>query len=278
MKELIKGIKNRMSRFKKIPLAMKFISEAELHGYQTDEEILNLINEVKSFKQQDRISSILWQQAKFSELQSQINPHFLYNTLESIRGQALGDDNIKVADMTEALAKYFRYSIDKESDIVELKQEIENIRNYIRIQQYRFEDRFDFQVYMDEQDQEMLCKMPKMSLQPIVENSVYHGLESRISGGLISLRIEKSDKNLRIFVQDNGQGIPEEKLKFLQKRLEETDGILKQSELEDHMGIALLNVNHRIKLTFGKEYGLFISSTENLGTEVMLVIPSGENQ
>lgn len=256
---------------------MKFIDEANLHGYHTNEEILDLIKEVKSFKQQDRISSILWQQAKFSELQSQINPHFLYNTLESIRGQALGDDNIKVAEMTEALAKYFRYSIDNESDIVELKQEIENIRNYIRIQQYRFEDRFEFKVHIDEQDQEMSCKMPKMSLQPIVENSVYHGLESRISGGLISLRIEKSDKNIRIFVQDNGQGIPYEKLKFLQKRLEETDGLLKQSELEDHMGIALLNVNHRIKLTFGKEYGLFISSTENLGTEVMLVIPSGEN-
>jgi two-component system sensor histidine kinase YesM len=276
MKRFIIKIKNIIDRSKKIPLAIKLIDEAELQGYQTDDDILALIKDVKSYKQQDSISGILWQQAKFSELQSQINPHFLYNTLESIRGQAIGDDNIKVADMTEALAKYFRYSISKESDIVELKQEIENISNYIRIQQYRFEDRFEFKVYIDEQDHAMLCKMPKMSLQPIVENSVYHGLESKISDGLISLRIEKSDKKIRIIVQDNGQGIPYEKLKFLQMRLEETDGILKQSELEDHMGIALLNVNHRIKLMFGKEYGLFISSTVDLGTEVMVVIPFGE--
>jgi two-component system sensor histidine kinase YesM len=273
---MILSIKNIFNRIKKIPLAMKFIDEAKLYGYQTEEEVLTLIKEIISYKQHDNVSSILWQQAKFSELQSQINPHFLYNTLESIRGQAIGDDNIKIADMTEALAKYFRYSISKESDIVTLKQEIENIRNYIRIQQYRFEDRFEFKVYIDEQDYAMLCKMPKMSLQPIVENSVYHGLESKISDGLISLRVEKSDKRIRIFVQDNGQGIPYEKLKFLQKQLEETDGILVQSELEDHIGIALLNVNHRIKLMYGNEYGLFISSTLDLGTEVMIVIPLGE--
>jgi len=276
MKRFILSIKNIIDRSKKIPLAIKFIDEAKLHGYETDEEILTLIKEVKSYKQQDRISSILWQQAKFSELQSQINPHFLYNTLESIRGQAISDDNIKIADMTEALAKYFRYNISKESDIVTLKQEIDNIRNYIRIQQYRFEDRFEFKVYIDEQDYAMLCKMPKMSLQPIVENCVYHGLESKIAAGLISLRVEKSDKKIRIFVQDNGQGIPYEKLKFLQKQLEETDGILIQSELEGHIGIALLNVNHRIKLMYGNEYGLFISSTVDLGTEVMIVIPLGE--
>ena len=276
MKRFILSIKNIIDRSKKIPLAIKFIDEAKLHGYETDEEILTLIKEVKSYKQQDRISSILWQQAKFSELQSQINPHFLYNTLESIRGQAISDDNIKIADMTEALAKYFRYNISKESDIVTLKQEIDNIRNYIRIQQYRFEDRFEFKVYIDEQDYAMLCKMPKMSLQPIVENCVYHGLESKIAAGLISLRVEKSDKKIRIFVQDNGQGIPYEKLKFLQKQLEETDGILIQSELEGHIGIALLNVNHRIKLMYGNEYGLFISSTVDLGTEVMIAIPLGE--
>lgn len=261
---------------RKLPLAARYVAEAERLGYKTDKEILGLIAQVQQYRQQDRTSSILWQQAKFSELQNQINPHFLYNTLESIRGQALGDGNVKVADMIEALAKYFRYNISKEGDIVELKQEIENIRNYIHIQQYRYEDRFDFKIDIDEDAQELTGKIPKMSLQPIIENAVFHGLGSRVSGGLVRLHIEKSDQKIRIFVQDNGQGIPADKLKYLQKRLEESDGILKQSELKEHMGIALLNVNHRIKLTFGEEYGLYISSTVNLGTEVMLVVPAGD--
>ncbi len=261
-----------VSYWKKLRLAMNFIHMATASGYKSNKQLGGLISRIMVFEQENEENQILWKQAKISELQSQINPHFLYNTLESIRGQALEDHNQKIADMTEALAKYFRYSINKENDIVELSKEMENINNYIHIQQYRFEDRFQFLTKIDN-DVDLSVKLPKMTLQPIVENALFHGIETRVSDGKILLKVTSNQKDVFIVVQDNGKGMDEETLRSIQVRFRTNDGILENRELKKHMGIALINVNHRLKLLFGEEYGLQVNSAFGIGTEVILTVP-----
>lgn len=257
-------------------LAYEFIQISQNMGQRSPEQLEQLIRRIVKYEIDNEEKHILWKQAKISELQSQINPHFLYNTLESIRGQAIEDNNAKIAEMTEALAKYFRYSINKEDETVELKKEIENIANYIYIQKYRFEDRFQFVFELGDDEAVLQYKLPKMSLQPIVENAIFHGLENRISGGLITIRVERTQNKVYILIQDNGQGMDSQVLENLQNRLRISDGILERHELRFHMGIALLNVNQRLKLMFGEAYGLVITSAVNVGTEVLITIPTGE--
>lgn len=257
---------------KMLGLSWSFIRMARERGYRNKEQLIILISKVMMFEHENEESRIIWKQAKISELQSQINPHFLYNTLESLRGQALDEGHPKIAEMTEALAKYFRYSINKENDIVTLEEEIENIKNYIHIQKYRFEDRFEFKWFV-ENSEDLQYRLPKMTLQPIVENAIYHGMESRLSDGRILLRVQSSPNKVFVFIQDNGQGMNEEELANMHKRLRSNEGILESSELKKHMGIAMINVEQRLRLLFGEPYGLQINSAVGVGTEVLVTLP-----
>ena len=217
---------------------------------------------------------ILNQKIHFSELQSQINPHFLYNTLESIRGQAIEDKNYTISNMTESLAKYFRYSISNSNDIVRLKDELQNIVNYIEIQKYRFEDKIFFELILDEDDDKLLnSSIPKLTLQPIVENAIYHGLETKEGNGQLTIRIEKTQERIIIIITDNGVGMDCNTLNKLNKKIKGYEKRLIKEECNRGNGIAMINVNSRLKLLFGKEYGINISSTLLLGTEVEIVIP-----
>ncbi len=236
-------------------------------------EIIETWNQIRGNLNLEYSESILKNQAEINALQSQINPHFLYNTLESIRGKALMADMEEIAEMTEALATFFRYSISQKGNIVTLWDEIKNVQNYFKIQKFRFNDRFELAIIYDEIDEDILdFKIPKLTLQPIVENSIYHGLESKIGKGKIEIRILRTEKRLIISVIDEGVGIQKEKLLMINKSL--TSNLLDvQSGNSKKGGIALINVNQRIKLFFGDEYGLRITSTVNVGTEVELVIP-----
>jgi len=216
-------------------------------------------------------TSILNQQAEINYLHQQINPHFLYNSLESIRGNAIikGEDGI--AEMTEALATFFRYSISQKGSIVTLEEEIENVRNYFIIQQYRFNNKYSIDYIFDEEDG-ILKKyfIPKLTMQPIVENAIYHGLEKKVEKGKVTIRITQTDLRLIINIVDDGIGIPKDKLDSL------NDMLSSDREFEtvgENHGIALYNVNKRIKLYFGEKYGLFIFSTVNIGTDVEIVLP-----
>ncbi|SCP98495.1 sensor histidine kinase [Anaerobium acetethylicum] len=224
--------------------------------------------------EREHMEVVLRQESEYAELQSQINPHFLYNTLETIRGQAVIDDNYKIADMTEALAKYFRYNIGKDNDQATVADEIENIYNYIHIQQYRFDDRFRFNVYPHDDSGEYLnCIIPKMTLQPIVENAIFHGVESKIEQGHISIHIETTENCLSITVADDGVGMDEDALRKMNDKLNNPQGIITYNKKDSHNGIAMDNVNKRLKLLFGKEYGIRVSSTHMFGTEVEIRIP-----
>lgn len=202
-------------------------------------------------------------------LMNQINPHFLYNTLESIRGKALLDGNAQVADMVEALSAFFRYNVSTSSKLVSLAVEMNNVDEYLRIQSFRFSARFQIEKEIDPDIDQRECYLPKLTLQPIVENAIMHGLESLEEPGIIILRVRNCARGVFISVQDNGIGMDEETLNELNRRLNDPSAETSKS----HSGIALNNINQRIKLCFGSEYGLMIYSTKNVGTTVELMIP-----
>ena len=216
-------------------------------------------------------------QAKLSALQSQINPHFLYNTLECIRSEALLYDCDSIARMAKALASFFRYSISKKENIVTLREEFNNTENYFLIQSYRFDDKFSFEILAAPEDREAYsCLIHKLSLQPIVENAIFHGLETKPDKGKVTIRVEMTEKNVIIIVSDDGVGIGREELERMRDSLKnsrkETDQEGK-SPGERGNGIALTNVSQRIKLIFGEDYGLNLYSTKGIGTDVEIILP-----
>lgn len=213
-------------------------------------------------------------QAQYLALQNQINPHFLYNTLESIRGEALiaGMDNI--ADMTEALAKFFRYTITKVENLVSVEEELDNCETYFLIQKYRFGSRLQLHILYEEESREsiMNCKIPKLTLQPILENSIIHGTELKIGTGNLTIQFEQTDKRLIIRIFDDGAGMDEQTLAKLNRQLGRGGRALTDQE-EKRGGIALVNVNNRIHLLFGEEYGMHIYSIKGKGTDVEVTLP-----
>lgn len=208
-------------------------------------------------------------------MQNQINPHFLYNTLEGIRGEAITAGLDNVAQMTEALATFFRYTISNLENLVTLEDELGNIENYFIIQQYRFGERLRLQVVCDEDDRAELlqCRIPKLTLQPIVENSIVHGVERKIGRGNLRIKIEGTAKRLLITVSDDGLGMEEDVLASLNRQISSTRFDYVCSDTKREGGIALVNVNNRIKLLFGEQYGLCIYSTPGVGTDVEVTLP-----
>jgi len=213
-------------------------------------------------------------QAEYLALQNQINPHFLYNTLEAIRGDALCEGITSIAETTEALASFFRYTITDTGNLVPLENEIENIQNYFIIQQYRFGDRLKMTFDFPSNEPTLLhLQIPKLTLQPIIENAIYHGLEQISREGIVNISFETTKNRLFISITDNGKGILPDVLKNLNDALEQVGVSYVSESSAKRSGIALKNVSRRIKLLFGDEYGLQIYSTPEFGTNVRIVLP-----
>lgn len=208
---------------------------------------------------------------EYTALQSQINPHFLYNTLESIRSRALLDGNEEIAAMTEILSRFFRYCISNGERLIKIREEINHIRNYYYIQKYRFEERMEMDIIVEAEELNDLY-IPKMSLQPLVENAMVHGLESIADNGRIVIRINSTKQKVVIIVEDNGAGMSLEKQERLNEKL--------QSQLMDASsqkgpgnGIALTNINARIRISLGNGYGIHYRSAKGRGTQAVLTLP-----
>lgn len=212
-------------------------------------------------------------QAEYLALQNQINPHFLYNTLEAIRGDALCEGAKGIADTTKALATFFRYTITEVGYEVTLEDELHNVENYFTIQQYRFGERLQMNIVMPEEDNQLMqARIPKLTLQPLVENAILHGLENKVGSGTVTLLIEASEHNLYITIKDNGIGIEEEQLRKLNARFNQVAGEQEREHFEQG-SIALVNVNSRIRLLYGMEYGLHIYSVLGMGTKAKITLP-----
>lgn len=233
---------------------------------------------MEKFLYSPKLMDLNKRQAQYLALQNQINPHFLYNTLESIRGEALIAGLDGVADMTEALAKFFRYTITKVENLVSVEEELDNCETYFGIQKYRFGDRLKLHIEYDPDEYEkiMNCRIPKLTLQPILENSIIHGTELKLGAGNLYIRFACTEDRLIICVSDDGVGMDEEKLAALNRKLGRANDSLNSSE-EEKGGIALVNVNNSIHLIFGDEYGMHVYSVPQRGTDVEITIPLTEN-
>lgn len=238
-------------------------------------EIEEVIKKVQEIMNTDALISATKKQAQYLALQNQINPHFLYNTLEGIRGVTLNAGLENVAKMTEALATFFRYTISNVENLVTLEDELTNVNNYYIIQRYRFGERLNLSVEYDtEIEMEIMSnKLPKLTLQPIVENSIYHGIERKIGNGNVRIKIETTSTRLIITISDNGIGMTEERLREINDKLGSTTLEYIKPDSEAHGGIAVVNVNNRIKLLFGEEYGICMYSTLQVGTDVEITLP-----
>lgn len=246
-------------------------------------EMEEFIKKIKAYLTTNELISATKKQAQYLALQNQINPHFLYNSLEGIRGEAISAGLNNVAEMTEALGTFFRYTISNMEHLVTLEDEISNIENYYIIQQYRFGERLSLRIEYDGEDRaEMLkCHLPKLTLQPIVENSIFHGIERKMGNGDICIKIDTTPKRLIVTVSDDGMGMEEKRLRELNEKLNTQSFNYEKSDDEKKAGIGIINVNNRIKLLFGEEYGINIYSTVNIGTDVEITLPlitSGERE
>lgn len=248
--------------------------------YPVSPQAERAIYKMQDFMSNKDIIGAIKRQAQYLALQNQINPHFLYNTLEGIRGEAIEAGLSDIAEMTEALAKFFRYTISNMENLVSLEDELRNIKNYYTIQEYRFGDKLSMNIIYDEKDRQktLRSRLPKLTLQPVVENAIFHGIERKVDRGEVTIKIETTPSRLIILVSDTGIGMEESRLQDIRQRLGTT--IFERADDEDQSGIAIVNVNNRIRLLFGEEYGINMYSTPNVGTDVEITVPliSEENQ
>lgn len=203
--------------------------------------------------------------AELLALQAQINPHFLYNTLDMINWSAINNNVPEISDTVQTLSRFYKLSLSKGSNIIPIRNEIEHVKMYMEIQNMRFENIFDFQVHIDEEVYQYTTI--KIILQPIVENSVLHGiLQKDDRSGLILITGHVSEGVITLKVQDNGIGIKPEKLKTILTHESNTNGT---------HGYGVRNINERIKLFYGEQYGLEYNSVPGKGTTVIIRIPAG---
>ena len=239
--------------------------------YKMSLDIKRLIAEVYQQNIEKQQLAARQNEIRFKMLSTQINPHFLFNTIETIRMKALSSGQKEIATMLRMLASLLRYNLSVKGSPVPLSKELEAVDNYLKIQQMRFGSRVSYEVLVTGNQDDVMV-LPLL-IQPLVENSFSHGLEDRLSGGMIYIIINvcdspleenKSQKSLDIIVKDNGCGIPEEKLQQLREKL----ALVKQEDTGTSIGIE--NVNSRIKLYYGNEYGMKIESKTGEGTTVTL--------
>ena len=291
-----KGYETQTDVLKAIPKALpalmradKVVFKAENAGVSYDEifkndkvynAIENEIGELKNLsahfnimadKLQEQMEEIRRnecerQQMEKKLLQSQINPHFLYNTLDSIIWMIRSEEYEGAGKMVSLLAKFFRISLSQGKDMIPLEKELEHASSYLAIQNIRFKDKFEFQIEADPALLKYLC--PKLSIQPLLENAIYHGMEGMYEDGEITIRIYDRDGDIGIDVADNGPGMTQETIDHIMHN--------KVISSKRGSGIGVRNVNERIQLIYGEDYGVTITSELDEGTTATITIPKME--
>lgn len=224
------------------------------------EEIQNLI------EQRDREQQIK-RKSELKALQSQINPHFLYNTLDSIIWMAEWGKNQEVVRMTSSLAKLLRRSISNEQEVVTVAEEVEYTETYLTIQKMRYKDKLEYEVLVEPEI--MQERVIKLLLQPLVENAIYHGIKYKEGKGLLRILGFRKGDEMILKVQDDGKGMDSDTLAHIfEKHTQDTRS----------NGVGLNNVNERIQIYYGEEYGLSFRSEPEKGTEAMITLPLGKEE
>lgn len=216
-----------------------------------------MIDKMKALMHEIKENETYIRHYEIKALQSQINPHFLYNTLDTIVWMAEFGDSEKVIAVTKSLAGFFRISLSNGNELISIEDEIEHVKAYLFIQKQRYEEKLSYEIELDDCVAQM--KIPKIILQPLVENALYHGIRECDHNGLIQVRIESVANDVHMIIQDDGVG-------FDKKR------VSKKTKLG---GVGIENVNQRIKLYYGEDYGITIESEIDQGTIAKIIIPRG---
>lgn len=262
------GEVRRMIQTKNFSFSDKLIfnSKDEIEELGQDfSRMLADLNDVKNSMHQLEISK---KEAELESMKSKINPHFLYNTLESIRMSAVVNKDHSTADMVKALADMFRFAISSGKDMITLKEEISHLQNYILVQKHRYENRVHFSIAIGEEL--MRIKIPKMVLQPLVENALIHGIDKKRNSSRIEITAVKDGEDITISVFDDGAGINADRMNDLKNYLDEPE--------KDAKSIGLRNVHQRIKLFFGDQFGLSFESEEGKYTRITIKIPDNSEE
>ncbi len=228
--------------------------------------IRKMVKDLQNYIERSSMAKAQQKVAQYGALKSQINPHFLANVLESIQMKAIINGQREIGEMVGIVGRLFRIHIQTGKITVTLREELEHVRLYVKIQQLRFGDKIQYVEQLEPNTEKI--KVMHFSLQPIVENAIVHGLECRSEPGLLEVSSMISGDDMLIIVKDNGIGIDEEKLKQLRFRLSQPSDTLD----EDHIGIK--NVHDRIQFHFGESYGIEITSQVGEGTTVIIRLPA----
>jgi two-component system, sensor histidine kinase YesM len=231
------------------------------HGFN------RMVERLQAYIDEAYVAQIKQKQTELNALKSQIRPHYLYNTLEVIRMNAVDKDNDEVADMILSLSNQLKYVIDYGEDKVSIREELDHLRDYFYIISVRYENKFELVVDVSP-EVDLNWFILKLSLQPIVENAIQHGLRSQ-GRGTVALTVEKQEDKLLATIYDDGIGMGKEKVLLLSEILEQPSSPSKN--------VGLKNVHERIRTVYGKEYGLSLSSREHIGTSILLSFPIVEN-
>lgn len=220
-----------------------------------------MVGRLNQLIEQNRQEQISLRSAELALLQAQINPHFLYNTLDTIIWLIETEKYEQAVDMVTSLSGYFRSSLSKGRDIITLREEEQHVRSYLEIQHVRYKDILEYRIEI--QPELAMYEIPKLTLQPLVENALYHGIKLKRGLGMISVKGYEQGEDIWLVVSDNGAGMDEERLEEIRKSIRK----------EQRVGFGLSTVHERLQLWFGAEYGLSIESVLGEGTTVRVKIP-----
>ncbi|MFC5467682.1 sensor histidine kinase [Cohnella suwonensis] len=228
--------------------------------------INGLMAEVQESNKQKSLLESKQNEIKLKMMASQINPHFLFNALESIRMKAHLKGEKEISQVVRLLGKLMRRNLEVGTGMTKLASEIDIVRCYLDIQKFRYEDRLNYSILIDPRAEN--TDIPPLIIQPLVENAVIHGLENKAEGGIVYVQAELEDDQIRVDVFDNGEGMTAEKIEKLVSSLNETED-------DENNRIGLRNVHLRLRLTYGERHGLEFRSEPGAGTHITFTIPLG---
>lgn len=252
---------NAMQEFEKDTNNFEFKSiEGTTEITSLTESFEHMVVQIKELVEKVRQEEVTLRKTELKALQAQINPHFLYNTLDAIAWLCEEERHKDAVEMVNSLAKLFRISISRGHELITIEKEMQHAKSYLKIQNFRYKNQFTYSFDVDEECLNYLCN--KITLQPIIENAIYHGIDRMVDEGKINIGIHQKGDRIIFTVEDNGVGMTEEQCEEILHK-----------DAGDRVGIGIKNVNDRIKIYFGEEYGLTIQSELDEGTRVTISMP-----
>lgn len=267
----ITGLMSLMKRVENGNMKIQYKEQRKDEIGKLGQTFNHMISKINSLITLNELQEKQKREAELRSLQAHIKPHFLYNTLDTINWMARKHGAKDVAEVVSSLSSLFRIGLSKGKDIILVKEEIKHIESYLRIQKARYQEKLNYEIVVDPSIEEV--KILKLVLQPIVENAIYHGIKERKGAGYIKIDIKEQDDSLYLMVSDDGKGISKENVYLLKEKLH-TLTILDKKEKESiDFGYGMMNVQARIKLTYGKGYGITLESNADKGTVVTIKLP-----